>query len=145
MNVSTAQLGPAGRDRLEALRPNGASGPLWATVQGHPGIWIRWTETHEEWVESEQAVTTGNRMVGIHVVGRIVRCGRYGEWCIGNWRPRCGECRGTGQVVVTVGDDKHCPAFVNTLVSTMDAGLLYMAQASVACHDCLAHPGWAVG
>lgn len=118
-------------------------GPLWAN--GHPGIWIRWTAAHEAWVESDQAITYGNRSIGVEVVGRIVRCGDYGEWYVGDWRPMCATCRGSRQVLVDVREEPHRAAFVDALDDTVDAGLFYMVEALVACPDCRAHPGWVVG
>lgn len=125
--------------------------PLWATVNFHPGIWIRWTEAHEEWVESEQAIATGNRVIGIEVVGRIVKCGQYGEWMIGDWRPACATCRGTRMVEIgpnsreRSADGELRPdqqAWVDALVDTLDAGLYYLLVNLVECPACRAHPGW---
>ena len=142
MATSNATTEPRG---LSAFDARTACSPLWANLRGRPGIWIRWTEAHEDQVESDQALTFGNRTLGYSTVGRLVRCGKYGEWYIGDWRPVCGTCRGSGQVLLTAGDDDVRPACVRALVDTVDAGLLYMTHADVMCPDCRPHPGWVVG
>lgn len=117
-----------------------ADQPLWATVQGHPKIWIRWTAAHEELVESEQEITFGNRLIGYEVVGRIVRGSRLGEWQVSNWRPKCATCHGTRMVELHPDRD----AFYD-MIMACEGGLFYMVEALVACPDCRAHPGWVVG
>ena len=99
-----------------AFNANTTDRPLWANAEGHSSIWVRWTPVHETWVESEQPMTMGR----LGTVGRIVRCGPYGTWFVGDWRPRCGTCHGNGQVAVS-------------------------ETALVQCPDCVAHPGWVVG
>jgi hypothetical protein len=111
---------------------------LWANLHGHPSIWIRWREHNEDQVESEQAITFGNRHIGVEVAGRIARCGKYGDWYIGDWRPMCGVCMGLGQVEV-FGDHE---VVSNAIVETLDAGLFYMLIALDPCPGCLGHPGW---
>jgi hypothetical protein len=146
MARATTSRKPSGKADLGAFNARTADRPLWANLHGHPSIWIRWTAAHEDQVESEQAMTFGNRHVGVEVIGRIVRCGRYGEWYVGDWRPACGNCGGAGQVVVTVADDENVrKAYADALATTMDAGLYYMVQAAVECNACLGHPGWVVG
>jgi hypothetical protein len=129
------------RADLSQFRSAPAARPLWANLHGHPTIWIRWTEAHEEQVESEQAMTFGNRSVGVETVGRIARCGLYGEWYIGNWRPMCASCHGRGQVEVHVDRESA----IDAIVTTLDAGLLYMTALLDPCRHCLGHPGWVVG
>ena len=152
---ANAPRGPVGRRKrvaspidagADAFNATLTDRPLWANANGHPSIWIRWTAAHEAMVESQQPITVGNRSVGVKVIGRIVRCGDYGEWYVGDWRPRCGSCGGAGQTVVTVADNEDSrKAYADAIAVTMDAGLLYMVQAAVECPGCRRHPGWVVG
>jgi hypothetical protein len=106
--------------------------PLWANAEGHPTIWMRWMPWHEEMVESEQPMTYPR----LGTVGRIVKCGSYGTWFVGDWRPMCATCTGT-RVVLVVADE--------VLPGTLDAGLCYLRANLVECPDCRPHPGWVVG
>ena len=112
----TAKTRTASPTDASAFNANTADRPLWANAEGHPSIWIRWTTAHEEWVESEQPMAMGR----LGTVGRIVRCGPYGTWFVGDWRPACATCHGTGEVALNETDLIECP-------------------------DCRAHPGWVVG
>jgi hypothetical protein len=119
-----------------------ADRPLWANAEGHPSIWIRWTSVHETWVESEEPMAMGK----LGTVGRIVRCGRYGSWFVGDWRPRCATCHGTGQVEIgpftRPPGDVEREAWIDALVDSLDAGLYYLLVNLVECHDCRLYPGW---
>jgi hypothetical protein len=78
--------------------PAQCSPELFANAVGHPDLWIRWTEAHEALVVSETQMNvngTGN-------IGRLVDAGRYGKWFVGNWRPQCARCHGSGAVVIEV-------------------------------------------
>jgi hypothetical protein len=112
----TARTRTTTKADASAFNANTAGRPLWANAEGHPSIWIRWTPVHETWVESEQPMT----MRKLGTIGRIVRCGRYGTWLVGDWRPRCATCHGNGRVPISETETSECP-------------------------DCLAHPGWVVG
>jgi hypothetical protein len=113
---------------------------LWANAVGHPSIWIRWTEVHESWVETDTPMRIGGPGE-VTTLGRLVDCGRYGQWYVGDWRPMCARCHGTGQVEVHVDRE----AAIAAIVDTLDAGLLYMTAALGPCGGCLGHPGWVVG
>jgi hypothetical protein len=121
-----------------------ADRPLWANAEGHPSIWIRWTAAHETWVESEEPMAMGR----LGVVGRIVRCGRYRTWFVGDWRPSCATCHGTVQVecgpFTGAGGEAVREDWINALVDTLDAGLYYLLTNLVECPDCRQHPGWVV-
>jgi hypothetical protein len=130
---------------LSAFTATVTRGPLWANAEGQPSIWIRWTPAHETWVESEQPMAMGR----LGTIGRIVRCGRYGTWFVGDWRPQCTTCQGTGQVEIGpfTGEpgDAGRETWIAALVNTLDAGLFYLLIGLVECPDCRLHPGWVVG
>ena len=53
-------------------------------------------------------------------IGRIVHCGPYGTWFVGDWRPRCATCHGAGRVAASETE-------------------------LIECLDCRLHPGRVVG